>query len=122
MKNSNNVVYTAEVIAKNIADAMLGLEFKVNNKIVNIPESLCDKRRKPTPAQIEAGRPKDDYFVSAEYLLDKLNQRDGLIESQHIIDQRERARRVELYRDQLENSQEQIFLTGRFEFDYLPKK
>lgn len=121
MSNPNQVVYTAEVIAKNIADAMLGLEFKVNNKIVNIPENLVDKRRKPTQSQIDAGRPADDYFVSAEYLLNKLDERDA-IESQHVIDQREKARRIELYRSQLENSQEEIFLTGRFEFNYLPKK
>jgi hypothetical protein len=119
MSNPNQVVYTNEVIKANIAEAMKGLEFKVNNKVITIPESLCDKRRKPTVAQIEAGRPSDDYYVSAEYLLNKLDQRDGLVESQHSIDQREKAHRVELYRSQLESGQ--VLTDENPTFDYLSK-
>ena len=100
---------------------MLCLDFKVTTeKFGTIPENLCDKRRKPSDKAIEAGRPADDYYVSAEFLLSKLNELEE-VESQHVIDQREKSRRVEAYRKQLETSQEIIFLTGNFEFDYIPK-
>lgn len=121
MSNSNQVVFTAEVIAKNIADAMLCLDFKVTTeKFGTIPESLCDKRRKPTPAQIAAGRPADDYFVSAEFLLNKLNERDQ-VDSQHVIDQREKARRIEAYTAQLELITDDQIAEDNFEFEYIQK-
>tara|TARA_B110000495_G_C22739342_1_gene433547 strand:+ start:277 stop:645 length:369 start_codon:yes stop_codon:yes gene_type:complete len=122
MSNSNEVVFTKAVIASKIEKAMLCLDFKVTTeKFGTIPDYLCDKRRKPTPAQIEAGRPEDDYYVSAEFLLNKLNERDE-VESDHVITQREKARRIDAYRKQLETSQEVIFLTGNFEFNYIAKK
>ena len=118
MSNSNQVVFTAEVIKANIKEAMLGLDFKVTTeKFGTIPEDLCDKRRKPTPAQIAAGRPADDYYVSAEYLLNKLNQRDQ-VETQHVIDQREKAKRILAYTAQLESVENP---DDTFQFEYIQK-
>ncbi len=121
MSNPNQVVYTSAVIAKNIADAMLCLDFKVTTeKFGTIPDYLCDKRRKPTPAQIAAGRPADDYYVSAEFLLNKLNERDG-VESDHVIAQREKAIRIEAYTAQLELITDDQIADDNFEFEYIQK-
>lgn len=99
MSNSNKVVYTAEVIANELETFCGNLMF---------PNTIL-------PAEFQDGRTG---YVAGETLVAKCNERDRL-ESDHVIEKREKARRVELYREQLESGK--VLTDNNPTFNYLQK-
>jgi hypothetical protein len=67
------------------------------------------------PAEFQDGRTG---YVAGETLVAKCNERDRL-ESDHVIEKREKARRVELYREQLESGK--VLTDNNPTFNYLQK-